>query len=108
MDNYLVDRATLEQFVDSLMKQKPLAAKTPEQLNDLRERMIKTLDDRIGYMIFYKLTDEQLAEVNELLDDEDATESEFQDFFEEAGVDLQEVIKTTAAQFGREFLGAAQ
>ena len=43
MDNYLVDRETLGQFVDELMKQKPLSADSADELKTLRENTIAAL-----------------------------------------------------------------
>lgn len=105
MDNYLIDREALAQFVDGLMKQKPLPANTPEELNNLRENAIKELDDRLGLAIFDSLSEEQLDQINQLLDDPTATPEAFQQFFTSAGLDLQKIISDAMTAFGKEFLG---
>lgn len=105
MDNYLIDREALSQFVDELMKQKPMPVDTPEQLTTLRENAIKDLDDRIGLAIFGSLPEEQLDQINQLLDDSGSSPEAFQEFFNNAGLDLQKIISNTMTTFGKEFLG---
>lgn len=104
MENYLVDRETLAQAVDELMKQKPLSANSAEELNDIREKAIRDLDDRIGMAVFGGLSKEQLIEFDRLLDSEDREEV-YQKFFNDAGVDLQKVISEAIVSFRDEFLG---
>ena len=105
MDNYLIDREALGQFVDELMKKKPLPANTPEELTTLREQTIKSLDDKIGMAIFGSLTTPQLEEFNQILDRGEATPEVFQNFFQNAGVDLQKTIGDTIDAFSKQFLG---
>lgn len=105
MDNYLIDRETLGQFVDELMKKKPLPANTPEELTTLREQTIKSLDDKIGMAIFGSLATPQLEELNQILDRGEESPEVFQNFFQNAGVDLQKTIGDTMTTFGKQFLG---
>ena len=105
MDNYLIDREALEQFIDGLMKQKPLPANTPEELNTLRENAIRELDDKISYAIFGGLSEDQLGQINQILDDPTVTPETFQQFFASAGLDLQQIISKAMIAFGKEFLG---
>ena len=105
MDNYLIDRETLGQFVDELMKQKPIPANTPEELNSFREKSIKDLDDQIGMAIFNRLTTPQLEEFNQILDRGEESPEVFQIFFQTAGLDLQKTIGDTMTAFGKQFLG---
>ena len=108
MDNYLIDRETLGKFVDELIKKKALPVNTPEELNSLREESIKSLDDRIGLAIFGSLTDEQNTEFNQLLDRNNAGESDFESFFSKIGLDVERTITDTMNSFGEEFLAGGQ
>lgn len=105
MDNYLIDRETLGQFVDELMKQKPLPVNTPEELNSFREQNIKTLDDKIGLAIFGKLNKSQLEEFNQILDSGDESPEVFQNFFQSANINLEDTISDAMKNFSTEFLG---
>ncbi|MBR3264282.1 hypothetical protein IKF94_03615 [Candidatus Saccharibacteria bacterium] len=102
MENYFIERETLAEFVDSLIAKKTQPIENPETT---REEAIKKLDDRISQAIFGGLTKKQLDEINTLLDQEDADDQAFQDFFNRAGVNLEEVIKKAMQDFGQEFLG---
>lgn len=105
MDNLLIDRETLGRFVDELIKKKPLVVNNPEELNNFREKSIKELDDRIALAIFGNLNDQQNAELNQLLDRPDTSETEFQQFFEKNNLNVEEAVTNTVRMFGREFLG---
>ncbi len=105
MDNYLTDQEILGQFIDELMKQKSLDTNSPEELNSIREKAIKKLDDKIGMAIFGGLTTPQLQEFNQILDRNEESPEVFQAFFKNAGVDLKKTIGDAMTAFGKEFLG---
>lgn len=106
MDNFLIDREALGQFVDALIKKKPLPVDNLEELNDLRERNITALDDKIGMAVFSQFTEEQNAEFNRMLDREnDPSEEEFLSFFEKAGINLKGTIESAMQEFANGFLG---
>ena len=105
MDNNLIDREILSSLVDELIKKKPLAVNDTEELNKLRESAIDSLDDKIGTAIFSQFTKEQNEEYHRLLNREDASEQEFADFFNNAGIDLEQTITDTMQKFAEEFLG---
>ena len=105
MDNYLIDREILEEFIDELIKQKPLPAENAEELNTLKEKSITALDDKISDAIFGSLSSAQLSEFNQLLDSDEDSPEVYQDFFEKAGIDLKNIIKGAMEDFGKNFLG---
>lgn len=105
MDNYLLDYEMLGGFVDNLMKTKPMPAQNAEELNVLREKNIKLLDDKITDAIFGSLTDEQMSELSSLLDKEDNTPDTYAAFFEKAGIDMEATIMQALTEFKTEFLG---
>ena len=105
MDDYLIDRETLGKFVDGLIKKKALAVNNPEELNKLREDAIKSLDDRITNEVLGQLDDEQLSKINQMFDDNSKTENDFRQFFENAGINIENVMFDVLTEFGNEFLG---
>lgn len=107
MDDYLVDREALEQFVDELFKQKPLPANSAEELNTLREDSIRQLDDAIGMAVFGRLSEAQLAELNQKLDSGEDTPEYYQSLFDTAGIDLKQTITSAMEQFRNNFLEVA-
>ncbi|MBR3122212.1 hypothetical protein IKF28_02080 [Candidatus Saccharibacteria bacterium] len=108
MDDYLIDRQTLGQFVDGLIKKKALPVNSPEELNNIREEAIKSLDDRIGLAIFGSFTPEQNEEFNRMLDRDDADENDYSNFFERIGLNINQKIGETLKAFGEEFLAEGQ
>lgn len=105
MDDYLVDRETLGEFIDELIKKKPLPVNTAEELTNYREEQIKALDDRIGMAIFGRLTEDQNREINDIFDRGESNPEVFEDFFNRAGIDVEKILSETMEAFGREFLG---
>lgn len=105
MDDYLIDKQELGKFVDSLIEQKPSLASGAEEINEIREKAIKDLDDRIGMAIFGKFTKEQNEEFNQILDDVNSGPEAIAEFFNRIGLDVKSITSETAEQFGKEFLG---
>lgn len=104
MNNYLIDRETLGQFVDELIKKKPSPVESAEELNNFREEKIKELDDRISMAVFGSLTEDQNREINELLDRGEEDPEVFKDFFARAGVDLETTITKAMEDFSKAYL----
>lgn len=101
-----MDREALAQFIDRLVKQKPLNAATPEEADQKRERLINDLDHSIRLSIVHKMSDQQLHEFSELLDrDDDGTDDAFANFFKNANIDLPQTVTTTARHFAQLYLG---
>lgn len=105
MDNYLMDRQTLGQFVDELIKKKALPIDDTAELEALREKEMRALDDRVIDAIFGRLNDEQDAELNQLLDRDEESPEAFEEFFQSAGINVEEIIGQTMQDFAAEFLG---
>lgn len=105
MDDYLIDRETLSQFVDELIKQKSPSVSNPEELSSLKEQSIKELDDQVGLAIFGSLTEEQAAELDQLLDNDDGDPKPYQDFFVKIGLDVEKIITDTMKAYAENFLG---
>lgn len=105
MDNYLMDRQTLGQFIDELIKKKALPVDDTAELEALREKEMKALDDKVIDAIFGRLSDEQDAELNQLLDKGEESPEAFEEFFQNAGIDVEEIISQTMQDFAADFLG---
>ena len=105
MDDYLIDRSALGEFIDELIKKKSLPVNTAEELTNFREEQIRALDDRIGMAIFGRLTEDQNREINELFDRNESNPDIFEDFINRAGNNVEEILKETMEDFAKEFLG---
>lgn len=104
MDNYLVDRETLKKFVDELMAQKSLPDQSAEDANNYREEKIKELNYHIGQKLVEALSIEQVREFNGLLD-RDADQEDYRAFFENAGLNVENIIADAMREFGEDYLG---
>ena len=107
MDEYLVDRAELEQFVDELFKRRPLPASSDEELYSLRENSIKQLNDEINLAIFGNFSPDQLEDIERTIDSGNDTPEYFQSLFTKHNIDLEKTISDAAEAFGKRFLGVA-
>ena len=108
MEDYLLDRQTLGEFVDELMKKRPLPLDSAEELSDYREKQIKSLDDQISQAIFGGLDESQTAELSQLLDNETENPEVFRDFFERNHIDLEQTIANVASAFSANYLAGGQ
>mgnify|MGYP003302728945 CR=1 FL=1 len=104
MEEYLLDRETLEKFIDELMKKRPLPVDNPEELSKYKEEQMKALDDCITKSIFNSLTESQASELDRLLDNEQEDSETFQAFFHNNNIDLEKIITEAAESFGTQYL----
>ena len=104
MEDYLIDRETLGQFIDELMKRRTLPVNTAEELANYREAQMHALDDRISQAIIGSLNQEQAEALDGLLDQEKENPDVFDDFFKNNDINVERIIASTAESFGKEFL----
>ena len=105
MEEYLLDRETLGKFVDELIKKKALPVDNAEELEQLREKSMKELDDKISKAIFSGLSDEQKEELEQMFDRDEQDPEAFNKFFKREGIDIEKIMSDTMQEFGTEFLG---
>lgn len=103
MESYLVDEQVLGDIVDALIKEKypddPI-----ENHQDIRRDAIKSLDHQIVKSIIGKLTKDEGAELNRLLNENTEDPSVFDEFFEKHNIDLQATITDAMVSFKNQFL----
>ena len=104
MNDNLIERETLGQFADMLVAQKYPQLPDSEK-HKIREQTIDALDERIGLAFFGSLTEEQLTEIERLLDNQDASEDDFEEFFQKNHIDLGTIIERVFENYKSEFLG---
>ena len=108
MHEYLIDRETLGQFVDALIKQKypeQPAGEQAEAFEKYREQLIEVLDNRIAANVFGGLSYDAHNELDQLLDDPNTSPETFRAFFEKYNLSPEDIIKTTLEDYKTEFLG---
>ena len=102
MNDYLVDRETLGQFADALITQKYQNQPVAESF---REDLIREIDDKISAAIFSSLSTDKLNEINTIFDRNEDDPRVFQEFFQNSGIDLQQIIANVMNSFKTNFLG---
>ena len=103
MENYLVDEAVLSEFVDTLIAEK-YPGRPATDLAGFKKEAIKNLDHRIMKAMLGQLTPDQAKEFDKILDDKNADESVFADFFKKQNIDLEKVIMNTMVKFKDDFM----
>lgn len=104
MEEYFIEHDTLAKLIDALISQK-YPDKAKESLDEIREKSIRALDDRIATKIFSSLSEEQLKEISALLDSQEKSPVTFQEFFQKHSINLNQKITEAVEEFSREFLG---
>ena len=105
MEDYLIDRDTLEKFINELFQKKPAPAENAEELNRVKKEMVQSLDDRINKAMLNGLSDEQLEELERMLDSGEESPEAYDAFYKNAGVNLETVFSKEMKNFEKEYLG---
>ncbi|MBQ7201941.1 hypothetical protein IJS18_00930 [Candidatus Saccharibacteria bacterium] len=104
MENYFIERDTLEKFLNPLIAEK-YGDSSPEEKEKILDENVGKLDDAILEKLLGGLTKSQLDEINIMFDQEENNPDAFRDFFKKAGIDVEETITGAVQEFGRKFLG---
>lgn len=108
MNDYLIDRETLGQFVDALISQKSQiqpAANSETRETKTREDLMAEVDDLILDTVIRSLNRSQFDEFNALLDRGETDATVFENFFKNANLDLTKIVTETLKTYQTEFLG---
>ena len=103
------DKQTLDpvdQFLNQILDEKKIAgSEDPEVrsqlIDDLRSRLMSQIDREM----INALNAEQLEQLSNMLDKDDLTDAEIQDFFRQSGVNGQQVALETMMRFRAYYLG---
>lgn len=104
MQDYLLDRETLAQFIDELMKKRPIPVDNATEINNFREEQMKALDDHISDAIFGGMSDAQLSGLNQLLDQEKDNPDVFRNFFKAQNIDIDGIVADAFNSFSTNYL----
>lgn len=94
-------------FIEQIVDQKNLAGVTPEIKQQVVTELKGRLMDQIDRAMIDSLNSEQLDKFNTLLDNQNTTDQQLQDFFATSGIDSQQVALDTMLKFREFYLGAA-
>lgn len=108
MEDYLLDRETLGQFIDELIKKRPLPVESAEEISNYREEQMKALDNHITNALFGKMNEEQIAGLSQLLDQEKENPDVFKNFFNEQNINVEQIVADAANSFSASYLAGGQ
>ncbi len=97
---------TLDEFADTLIKDKQFKTLTPEMFQELKLDIIQRVHDFLLARTIAKLTDEQAKELADFLDTKPSDE-QIQDFIAGAIPDAPTFIGNTLFEFRQIYLGLA-
>ncbi len=105
-DQNLRDQVALVSYVDDLIRAKNDTTIKPEELPNLRARLLKTVNDAINRRLIGLLRDEQQDELNNLFDNK-AADEEINNYFKKAIPNLDVEITTVLLDFRAGYLYSA-
>ena len=108
MEDYLLDRETLGQFVEKKKKKRPLPVDNAEEINNYREEQIRALDDSITNAIFGNMNESQIAGLSQLLNQEKENPDVFKNFFNEQNINIEQVVAEAVNSFSASYLAGGQ
>lgn len=98
----------VDEFIESILKDKGITELEPDVREDLKEDMKKRLFEQIEKAAVMQLSEEKAAELAELADNPDFTNEKMIEFMKNSGVDLTDVTLQTMLKFRGLYLGTEE
>ncbi len=95
----------IDDFIESILKDKGITEVEPDVRAELKEDMKKRLLDQINKAAVMQLSEEKAAELADLVDSPDFTDEKMAEFMQNSGVNLGDVALETMLQFRSFYLG---
>ncbi len=96
---------SIDDFVESILKDKGITDVDPEVKADLKEEMKTRLMDQINKAAIMQLSEEKAAELAEKIKDPEFTDEKLTEFMQNSGVNLTQVALDTMLKFRGFYLG---
>ena len=96
----------IDQFLGQILDEKKITAATPEVRQQLIDDLRFHLMGQIDRAMVNALSAEQVTRLNQLLDQEDLTDQQVQEFFRSSGIDGERVALDTMIKFRQYYLGS--
>lgn len=96
---------SIDDFIESLLKDKGITDLEPEVKKELVEDMKKRLQDQIDRACVQALPEDKAEELAKLVDKPDFTNEKLVEFMKDSGVNLEEVALNTMLKFRNFYLG---
>ena len=96
---------SIDDFVESILKDKGITDVDPEVKADLMEEMKTRLMDQINKAAIMQLSEEKAAELAEKIKDPEFTDEKLTEFMQNSGVNLTQVALDTMLKFRGFYVG---
>lgn len=103
-----MEMQSVDEFIESILKDKGITDIEPEVRADLKEDMKKRLLDQINKAAVMQLSEEKATELADLVNDPSFTNEEMTKFMQNSGVDLTQVALDTMLKFRSFYLGQGE
>ena len=90
----------LDEFVDKLIADKGISL-SPEEKTKLKDR----INDRVNRAVLSHLSEEQLQELAEQVDNPSFDSAKMDEYFAKANINIDEILKKETNDFRNEYLG---
>lgn len=97
--------ADVDKFINQMLDDKKISGETPVSRRYLVADLRRQLMEQIDREMISALSDDQLELLSSLLDRDDLTDEQLQNFFQRCGVDSQAVVFNTMMRFRALYLG---
>lgn len=97
---------SLEEFVDRLLEEKKLPDLPEAVIGEMRQDLVKRLNDTINAKVIAAMDDEQVEKFNQMLKD-NAPDEEIQKYVESTLDEPENFIAGVMLEFRRSYLGLA-
>ena len=98
----------IDNFIDTILKEKGITGLEPDVESDLKAEMSERLLDQINKAAVMELSEEKAAELAELVDKPDFTNEKMTEFMQNSGVNLTNVVADTMIKFRSFYLGTGE
>ncbi len=96
----------LDEFVSQMMREKGAITDNEQQNTELANQLKSQLDEVIDRAIIDALPEDKLPVLDDLLN-RDASDTEIENFFVNAGADFEQAVQTAMEKFRAEYLDGA-
>lgn len=96
----------VDKFIDDLIRERGTASPDQEVMAIVKADMKSILLDQIDKEAVMRLNDDQIGELADLTDSPNFSRTDFLEFLQRAGVNMDDVVEATKQQFCEFYLNA--
>lgn len=98
----------VDDYIEGLLQEKGITDIDPETKEGLKSEMKEQLMEQIDKAVVYKLSDEQATKLANMMDDENFSRDQLDEFIQKSGVNIDEVASEIMSKFRNFYLGTGE